>query len=126
MLFDEVSPGFRLDLGGAQTLFGVTPDLATLGKSMANGMPLSAIVGRKDIMRRFEPPDNIFYSGTMFGETLSLAAAIATIKKLERDDVIAKLWATGQDLSNEAEYRIEEHMLGAEIRLSGGDPVNQL
>src|SRR5207245_931774 len=95
LIFDEVITGFRFDLGGAQNLFGVTPDLATFGKAMANGMPLSAIVGRKDIMAKFEPPDNIFYSGTMFGETLSIAAGIATIAKLEREQVIPKLWRAG-------------------------------
>lgn len=98
LIFDEVITGFRYHLGGAQTMYGVTPDLATFGKAMANGMPLSAIVGRKDIMKRFEPPDNIFYSGTMFGETLSLAAAIATIKKMEREDVVGGLRNKGLKL----------------------------
>jgi glutamate-1-semialdehyde aminotransferase len=59
-------------------------------------MPLSAIVGRRDIMQRMAPPDNIFYSGTFAGEALSLAAAIATIDKLERERVIEHLWQVGQ------------------------------
>ena len=119
LIFDEVITGFRFNLGGAQKLYGVTPDLATFGKSMANGMPLSAIVGRKDIMKKFEPPENIFYSGTMFGETLSLAAAIATIKKLERDDLVPQLWRTGTDLSMRASEIIDKYDLGDFIRLSG-------
>ncbi len=52
----------------------MSPDLATFGKSMGNGMLISALVGRKDIMAKFEPPDNVFYSVTFFSETLSIAA----------------------------------------------------
>jgi glutamate-1-semialdehyde aminotransferase/spore coat polysaccharide biosynthesis protein SpsF (cytidylyltransferase family) len=119
LIFDEVITGFRFDLGGAQKLFGVTPDLATFGKAMANGMPLSAIVGRKDIMKRFEPPDNVFYSGTFFGETLSLSAGLATIRKLEREEIIPQLWRTGTHLSLGANALIEKHGLKGLIRLSG-------
>jgi glutamate-1-semialdehyde 2,1-aminomutase len=116
LIFDEVITGFRFHLGGAQALYGVTPDLATFGKAMANGMPLSAVVGRRDIMRRFEPPNNIFYSGTMFGETLSLAASIATIRKMERDNTIGKLRETGRSIYlgvNEllASHQIPQHVL---------------
>jgi len=126
LIFDEVITGFRFDLGGAQKLYGVTPDLATFGKAMANGMPLSALVGRRDIMKRMEPPDNIFYSGTMFGETLSLAASIATIKKLERDDVIPKLWKTGERLWLEAERLMAKHQLGDAIMFRGEAPFMRI
>jgi glutamate-1-semialdehyde 2,1-aminomutase len=95
LIFDEVITGFRWMMGGAQKYHNVTPDLATFGKAMANGMPLSAVTGRRDIMRKFSPPNNIFYSGTMFGESLSLAASIATIKKMEECHVINHLWDTG-------------------------------
>ena len=61
LIFDEIITGFRYGLGGAQKLFGVTPDLACFGKAMANGMPISALVGRRDIMNLCEPPNNIFY-----------------------------------------------------------------
>jgi glutamate-1-semialdehyde aminotransferase/spore coat polysaccharide biosynthesis protein SpsF (cytidylyltransferase family) len=119
LIFDEVITGFRYHLGGAQTLYGVTPDLATFGKAMANGMPLSAIVGRKDIMAKFEPPDNVFYSGTMFGETLSLAAAIATIKKIEHRDVIGKLRKTGLSIYQAVMVMLDEYGLHDEIKLKG-------
>src|SRR5882672_9330844 len=115
LIFDEVITGFRFDLGGAQKLFGVTPDLATFGKSMANGMPISAIVGRREIMKRFEPPDNIFYSGTFFGETLSIAAALATIRKLEREDILPKIHRTGALLYHEVNKRIDRHQLGIKV-----------
>jgi len=125
LIFDEVITGFRFDLGGAQKLYGVTPDLATFGKAMANGMPLSALVGRRDIMKRMEPPDNIFYSGTMFGETLSLAASIATIKKLEREEIIPKLWQTGGYLAQEVQKLLDLHGMET-ITLHGQPPFTRI
>jgi len=119
LIFDEIITGFRFDLGGAQKHWGVTPDLACFGKAMANGMPLSAIVGRKDIMAKFAPPDNIFYSGTFFGEALSLAAGIATIKKLKRDDVPAQLCKTGAVLSISIGKKLRALGLDSMIQLKG-------
>ena len=95
LIFDEVVTGFRLSLGGAQEYYGVVPDLACFGKSMGNGMPISAIVGRSDIMNEM---DEVFISGTYGGETLSLAASIATIEKLERINGIDLLWENGKKL----------------------------
>src|SRR5512143_2856192 len=109
-------------MGGAQNLFGVTPDLATFGKSMANGMPISALVGRKDIMKRCEPPDNIFYSGTFFGETLSIAAALATIKKMEECNVIDHLWQTGAFLEGMVAQAVLHFKLTDVVKLGGEAP----
>ena len=95
LIFDEIITGFRLDLKGAQHLFGITPDLATFGKGVANGYPLSAIVGRKDIMTLME---DIFFSGTFGGETLSLAAAKATISKMQNSHVIEHIHQLGHRL----------------------------
>ncbi len=97
LVFDEVVTGFRINLGGAQTHFGVTPDLAAFGKGMANGYPISAVVGRADVMNVF---DEVFYSGTFAGETVSLAASKATIKKMRQEPVIERLWATGTRLQD--------------------------
>jgi glutamate-1-semialdehyde 2,1-aminomutase len=126
LIFDEVITGFRFDLGGAQKLWGVYPDLACFGKAMANGMPLSALVGRRDIMRRMAPPDNIFYSGTFFGETLSLAAGIATIAKLERERVIPHLWDLGHRLGHIALKTINRHGLETTIMPHGQPPLVRL
>jgi len=79
LVFDEVVTGFRVAGGGAQEFLGVTPDLTTLGKGMGNGFPISAIVGRADIMQWME---KIFFSGTFGGETLSLAAAESVLQKI--------------------------------------------
>jgi glutamate-1-semialdehyde aminotransferase len=97
LIFDEVITGFRLSLGGAQELYGVTPDLACFAKAMANGYPISAIVGRGDVMNQFE---KVFFSGTFGGETLSLAAAKATINKMQREPVIERLWEVGGKLQS--------------------------
>ena len=100
LIFDEIRTGFRYDMGGAQKLYGVTPDLACFGKAMANGMPISALVGKREIMKLMETPD-VYYSGTFFGETLSIAAALATIKKMEAENVIDYLCRIGLRLERE-------------------------
>jgi glutamate-1-semialdehyde 2,1-aminomutase len=119
LVFDEIITGFRWALGGAQAHYGVTPDLACFGKAMGNGMPISAVVGRADILRLME---QIFYSGTFGGEALSLAAAIATIDKIEREDVIARLWKTGAELMAGARERIAAAGLAEVIGLVGVAP----
>lgn len=119
LVFDEIITGFRYGLGGAQKLFGVTPDLATFGKAMANGMPLSAVVGKSSLMMEME---EIFFSGTFGGEALSLAAALATIAKLERTDGIGQLWKTGQVLATAVEERIAARGLGDAVELVGRAP----
>jgi glutamate-1-semialdehyde 2,1-aminomutase len=88
LIFDETVTGFRVSFGGAQELFKVTPDLATFGKGIANGYPLSALVGKNIYMESIK---DIFFSGTFGGETLSLAAAKAVLIKLKKDKVI-KYW----------------------------------
>ncbi|MEQ8603714.1 MAG: aminotransferase class III-fold pyridoxal phosphate-dependent enzyme [Marivibrio sp.] len=119
LVFDEVITGFRFALGGAQALFGVTPDLASFGKGMANGLPISALAGRADVMAKFE---DIFVSGTFGGEALSLAAAIATIDKMRREPVIETLWRTGSELAVAVEGLIERNGLSEVLSLAGFDP----
>ena len=93
LIFDETITGFRYAIGGAQEVFGVTPDLATFGKGLANGYPVAAIAGRADVMRLME---EIFFSFTFGGEALSLAAALATMQKLEREPVIQTICSQGE------------------------------
>jgi len=93
LVFDETVTGFRYALGGAQQLFGVTPDLAAFGKGLANGYPVSAVAGRADVMRLME---EVFFSFTFGGEALSLAAALATMRKLESEPVIDTLYRQGR------------------------------
>lgn len=93
LIFDETITGFRYANGGAQELFGVTPDLASFGKGLANGYPVSAVAGRRDLMMLME---EVFFSFTFGGEMLSLAAAKATLEKLKREPVTEQLAARGQ------------------------------
>jgi glutamate-1-semialdehyde 2,1-aminomutase len=115
-VLDEIITGFRFDLGGAQRMFGVTPDLATFGKSMANGLPIAAVVGRAEIMREME---EIFFSSTFGGEALSLAASIATIDKLKALNGPAKLREMGEEILQGTQERIERHRLQDAISISG-------
>lgn len=95
LVFDETITGFRYANGGAQEFFGVIPDLATFGKGIANGYPLSALVGRAEYM---DVVEQIFFSGTFGGETLSLAAAKAVLHKLRSEPVVETLKRRGQTL----------------------------
>jgi glutamate-1-semialdehyde 2,1-aminomutase len=109
LIFDETITGFRYASGGAQELFGVTPDLATFGKGMANGYPLSAVTGRADVMRLME---EIFFSFTFGGETLSLAAALATMEKIQREPVTATLGSRGDQVKRGIAALIDKHGAG--------------
>ncbi|HWO75375.1 MAG TPA: aminotransferase class III-fold pyridoxal phosphate-dependent enzyme [Bacillus sp. (in: firmicutes)] len=116
LIFDETITGFRYAKGGAQELFGVIPDLATFGKGIANGYPLSAIVGRKDIMKLME---EIFFSFTFGGETLSLAASLATLDKLQREPVIETLQIQGQQVIDRVQQLIDQYQLSDMITIDG-------
>lgn len=119
LIFDEIITGFRWSLGGAQAYYGVIPDLATFGKSMANGFPISAVVGRRDVMMEME---EIFFSFTFGGDAVALAAALATIGKMERDNVIARLWEAGAAVADGVRQRLKAAGLGEVVRLSGEPP----
>ena len=93
LIFDEVITGFRFARGGAQELFGVTPDLSCFGKGIANGFPISVIAGRREIMEGFK---EVFFSGTFGGELLSLTAANVVLDKVRENRVIPELYRLGQ------------------------------
>lgn len=116
LVFDEIVTGFRAALGGAQEVFGVTPDLACFGKGLGNGMPISAIVGRADIMNLM---DEIFFSGTFGGEALSLAASIATFKKLKSSDAIERIHSVGSQMLTGIRSQISKHDLDAYFQAIG-------
>jgi len=116
-VLDEVVTGFRYARGGAQELFGFVPDFACLGKGMANGYPLAAVVGREHAMRAFE---NIFFSTTYGGETISLAAAMATLETLRREPVIEHIWAQGELLRTGIERLIAS--VSFDVELVGNPP----
>lgn len=116
LIFDETITGFRFACGGAQELFGVTPDLATFGKGLANGYPVSAVAGRADVMKLME---EIFFSFTFGGEALSLAAAKATLTKLKTEPVVPTLMARGQGIIDGARRIVADAKLEDVFALSG-------
>jgi glutamate-1-semialdehyde 2,1-aminomutase len=116
LIFDEIITGFRVALGGAQERYKVTPDLACFGKAMANGMPISAVLGRRDIMMLME---KVFVSTTFGGEALSLAASLATIAKLERQDAIARMWKLGELLKETFNLAFDRYGFGGVLKFVG-------
>ncbi len=99
LVFDEVITGFRLGLGGAQGLFGVTPDLTTLGKIVGGGFPLGAFGGRADVMARLAPAGPVYQAGTLSGNPVATAAGLKTIELLERPGTYLALDARARDLA---------------------------
>jgi len=134
LIFDETITGFRFSNGGAQEYFNVIPDLATFGKGLANGFPLSAVVGRANIMKMME---EIFFSFTFGGETLSLAASRATLTKIQEEPVIETLYKQGRKIIDGVSGLIDQHEVGHIVSIKGNptwsflnfndiDPYNHL
>ena len=118
LIFDEIVTGFRFSEGGAQEVFDVKPDLTTLGKGIANGYPLSAIVGRKEIMKEMT---EVFFSGTFGGELISLAAANAVLNMHIAKKVVPKIIEHGSSIANITNDLIESHNLSHILKLKGHD-----
>jgi glutamate-1-semialdehyde 2,1-aminomutase len=94
LIFDEVMTGFRVALGGAQQLYGIRPDLTTLGKIVGGGMPVGAFGGRRDIMERIAPLGPVYQAGTLSGNPVAMAAGLATLDGLAATGFHARLGAS--------------------------------
>ena len=125
LIFDEVVTGFRLAYGGAQELYGVTPDLCTLGKVIGGGLPLAAIAGRSEIMAHFDKEKAgeagfTYQVGTLSGNPLAAAAGLKTLEILRRDGTYQQLRTSGETVMN----ALREHLSAAGIpHRIVGDPV---
>ncbi len=86
LIFDEVITGFRLEYGGAQTRFGIEPDLTTLGKIIGGGLPVGAFGGKTELMRHIAPAGTVYQAGTLSGNPLAMAAGLATLRVLQHCD----------------------------------------
>jgi len=97
LIFDEIITGFRHHLGGYQAICGITPDLTTVGKAMANGFPIAALVGPRALMERFatHPNGDVFFAGTYNGNAVGVSAALATLQVLAAEDVHRHLFRLG-------------------------------
>jgi len=98
LIFDEVSCGFRLRIGGVQEYTGVTPDMAVFAKAISNGYPMAAVVGKREVM---EPAARMFISSTYWGDTIGLRAALTTLRELRRRNVPQQLDQLGTELKRE-------------------------
>lgn len=116
LIFDEICSGFHFGLGGAQQLFGVTPDLATFGKAMGNGWPISCIVGRRDVMKVFE---DAFVSFTFAGDASAMAATMKVLDILESGDAYARMTAAGTKLYDGARVMAAAAGLQDSFQLKG-------
>ena len=116
LIFDEIRTGFRVTLGGAQQEFGVTPDLSAFGKAIANGYPLSVVVGKKEIMDVLE--HEVFLSSTFFPNSLEQVAAMATIEMMERENVLGVIRKKGDEFGKALEDLIVD--TGVPCTFSGG------
>ncbi|MDX1433783.1 MAG: glutamate-1-semialdehyde 2,1-aminomutase [Gammaproteobacteria bacterium] len=99
LIFDEVMTGFRVALGGAQSLYGVKPDLTTLGKIIGGGMPVGAFGGRADIMAELAPLGPVYQAGTLSGNPLAMTAGLATLALLETAGFHERLTETTRELT---------------------------
>jgi glutamate-1-semialdehyde 2,1-aminomutase len=115
LIFDEVITGFRHGLGGYQKVAGVTPDLTTMGKAIANGFPLAALAGRSDLMEHCSPGGDVFFAGTFNGHPVGVSAALATIEVLERPSSYAHLFELGERMRHGLRDILQRHEIEATV-----------
>ena len=120
LIFDEVVSGFRYALGGASELYDVVPDMAAFGKGMGNGLAISAVAGKKEIMELIE--EGIFVSTTFGGEALSMVGSMTALKILEKPGAYDYIWKLGTMLKEGLESLIEQYELEDVILVSGLPP----
>ncbi len=121
LIFDEVTSGFRINLGGIHLTMGVEPDLAVFGKALGNGFPISAVIGRRSLMDHAEES---FISSTMWTERIGPVAAVATLEKLERENVPAELVRHGEAIN--AGWASLSEKYGVPINISGVPPLTHI
>jgi glutamate-1-semialdehyde 2,1-aminomutase len=116
LIFDEMISGFRFSMGGVGEYLGVTPDLATFGKGITNGMPLGVLAGKEEYMKEF---DKVFLSSTYAPEALTLAAASANIDFYKKHNVIDALWSKGEYIEDGFNSVIDKYSIRKNMSLAG-------
>lgn len=117
LIFDEVVSGFHYALGGAQELFDVQPDLVAFGKGMGNGYPISAVAGRKELLQQIE--EGVFISTTFGGDSIAMAASLATLSILERPGYYDHINMIGNMIKSGIEERIKKNNVEKVVQFSG-------
>jgi glutamate-1-semialdehyde 2,1-aminomutase len=120
LIFDEVMTGFRVALGGAQALYGIKPDLTTLGKVIGGGMPVGAFGGRRDVMAALAPLGPVYQAGTLSGNPVALAAGLATLKLVQEPGFYDRLTATATTLCEGLTDAARAHGVPFSARSVGG------
>jgi glutamate-1-semialdehyde 2,1-aminomutase len=118
LIFDEVISGFRVAAGGAQELYGVTPDLTTLGKILGGGLPVGAYGGRRDLMEKMAPSGGVYQAGTLSGNPLAMSAGIAMLEEIARRPPYEELERKGAVLETLFQGEIEKRNLSERVWLS--------
>jgi len=121
LIFDEVTSGFRVNFGGIHLVLGVEPDIAIFGKALGNGFPISAIIGRKEVMGS---AGDSFISSTFWTERIGFVAALATLNKMEKNKVQASLVRYGELINKSWNDLAQKH--GLNIEISGIPPLTHL
>lgn len=117
LIFDEVVSGFHYALGGAQEVFGVSPDLVSFGKGMGNGYPISAVAGRRDLLEQIS--EGVFISTTFGGDSIAMAASLATLKLLEKPGYYEHINKIGTMILNGIQEKIDKYQLKDVVSVSG-------
>jgi glutamate-1-semialdehyde 2,1-aminomutase len=120
LIFDEVMTGFRVGLGGAQALYGIRPDLTTLGKVIGGGMPVGAFGGKREIMKSIAPLGPVYQAGTLSGNPVAVAAGLATLKLVQAAGFYEKVAANTRTLCDRLTAAGREHGLPFSARAIGG------
>ena len=120
LIFDEVMTGFRVHAQGAQGLYGITPDLTTLGKVIGGGMPVGAFGGRRDIMERIAPLGPVYQAGTLSGNPVAVAAGLATLAQTRRPDFYDALAKTTRALTDGLAAAAKRHGVAFSAQAVGG------
>ncbi len=121
LIFDEVTSGFRMNLGGIHMLYGVEPDVAVFGKALGNGYPIAAVIGKRAVM---DAAQNTFISSTMWTERIGFVAALAALRKMEECDVPSRLNRYGERINGGWKGLSDKHKIG--IHISGVPPLTHM
>jgi glutamate-1-semialdehyde 2,1-aminomutase len=121
LIFDEVTSGFRINLGGIHLTYGVEPDVAVFGKALGNGFPIAAVIGRREVM---DSAQDTFISSTMWTERVGYVAALEALKKMERNNIQADLVRYGELVNSGWKALAKKH--GINIHISGIPPLTHI
>ena len=119
LIFDEVMTGFRVAYGGAQSLFGITPDITCFGKIIGGGMPVGAYGGNADVMQHIAPQGPVYQAGTLSGNPVAMAAGLATLRQLQQPGFYEKLDQTAHRLATGLEDVAEASNVGVSVARVG-------